>query len=33
MMRKKSYGIVDDILGPRIIVDVNGHAAQGGDLG
>lgn len=26
-------GIVDDILGAGVVVDVNGHAAQGGDLG
>lgn len=31
--RRGAYGVVDDILGPRVIVDVDGHAAQGGDLG
>lgn len=28
-----AYSVVDDILGPRVVVDVNGHAAQGADLG
>lgn len=28
-----AYGVVDDILGPRVVVDVDGDAAQGADLG
>jgi hypothetical protein len=28
-----TYGIVDDVLGSGIVVDVDGYAAQGGDLG
>lgn len=31
--RRGAYSVVDDILGPRVVVDVDGHAAQGGDLG
>lgn len=31
--RKSAYRVVDDILGPRVIVDVDGDAAQGADLG
>lgn len=32
-MRIGAYGVVDDILGPRVVVDVDGDAAQGADLG
>lgn len=28
----KAYGGIDDFLGARIVVDVNGDAAQGGHL-
>lgn len=28
-----TYGVVDDILGAGVIVDVDGDAAQGGDFG
>lgn len=31
--RATTHGVVDDILGPRVVVNVNRHAAQGGDLG
>lgn len=31
--RTTTYGIVNDILGARIVVNVNGDAAQGRDLG
>lgn len=30
---KGAYRVVDDILGPRVVVDVDGDAAQGADLG
>lgn len=28
-----TYGVVDDVLGAGVIVDVDGDAAQGGDFG
>lgn len=30
---EKTYGVVDDILSPRVVVDVDGDATQGGHLG
>lgn len=30
---KVAYRVVDDILGPRVVVDVDGDAAQGAHLG
>lgn len=30
---ESTYGVVDDVLRPRIIVDVDGDATQGGHLG
>jgi hypothetical protein len=29
----RTYGVVDDLLAPGIVVDVDGDAAEGGDLG
>jgi hypothetical protein len=28
-----AYGVVDDLMAASIVVDVNGHAAKGRDLG
>ena len=31
--KESTYGIVDDVLVPRVVVDVDRHAPQRGDFG